>query len=150
MAIHLLSKPEGPFWYFSDISHIHRITEWLRLQGTPEGPHLVKSSCSSWATYSWLPRTMPRQVLNITKDRGSTTSLSRLYQCSVILTAKNFPDIWMEPSVFLLCLLPLVLSLDTIEERLPLSSLQPPFRNLNTLMTCPEPSLPPLLKAKQS
>jgi len=52
------------------------------------GGRLVQNPCSSKATYSWLPRTMSRQLLISSKDKDSNTSLSNPYQCSVSLTVK--------------------------------------------------------------
>ena len=43
----------------------------------------------SRATYSWLSRAMSRWLLNISKDRDSTTSPSSLCQCSVTLTVEK-------------------------------------------------------------
>ena len=57
------------------------------------GKHLWRSSCpnpcSSRATQSWLPRTMSRQVLSISKNRDSTTSPGNLSQFWVTLTVKK-------------------------------------------------------------
>lgn len=39
--------------------------------------------CSSKATRCWLPRSMPRQLLNDSEDGDSTASLGTLLQCSV-------------------------------------------------------------------
>jgi len=57
--------------------YLHRITEWLRWEETCGG-HLVQQHCSSWVTYSRVPRTMSRQYLNISKEGDSTVSLGDL------------------------------------------------------------------------
>jgi len=49
------------------IFHSHRVTGCLRLEGT-SGGHLVQASCSSRATWSQLPSTMSRQLLNVSKE----------------------------------------------------------------------------------
>jgi len=66
----------------------HRVIEWLRLEGLFRGP-VVQTSCSSKATYSQLPRTISRCLLNIFKEGASTTSLCNLCLCSVTLTIKK-------------------------------------------------------------
>ena len=52
--------------------------------------HLVQPPCRSRVTYSRLHRTLSRQVLNISREGESTTSLGNLVQCSVILKVKKF------------------------------------------------------------
>lgn len=45
---------------------------------------LVQPPCSSRASSSWLPRSVSRRLLNISKDGDATTSLDSLCQSSVI------------------------------------------------------------------
>ena len=52
--------------------------------------HLVQPSCRSRVTYSRLHRTLSRQVLNISREGESTTSLGNLFQCSITLKVKKF------------------------------------------------------------
>ena len=52
--------------------------------------HLVQPPCKSRVTYSRLHRTLSRQVLNISREGDSTTSLGSLFQCSVTLRVKKF------------------------------------------------------------
>lgn len=52
----------------------HRMVE---VEGTSEG-YLVQPPCSSWTTYSRLPKTMTRWLLNISKE-DSTASLGNLF-----------------------------------------------------------------------
>jgi len=59
------------------IAHFHKNTEWLRLEGT-SGGHLVQHPWSGEATWSWLPRTVSRQLLNISKEEDFTASLGNL------------------------------------------------------------------------
>jgi len=49
---------------------------------------------------SRLPMTMSRQLLDISMVEDSTTSMSKLCQCSVTITVKLFPDVQREPPVF--------------------------------------------------
>jgi len=103
------------------------------LEGT-SGGHLVKPACSSRTTYSQLPRTMSRWLLNTCKEQESTTSLGNLCQSSATLTVKKYFLMFRWSLLrFSLCPLPLVLSLGTNEKSLDLSFLQPPFRYLYTL-----------------
>jgi len=51
---------------------------------------LVQSPCSSRATQSCLLRTMPRWLLNISKDRDSTTSLDNLCKGLVTHAVKDY------------------------------------------------------------
>ena len=121
-----------------DLSYI---TEWLTLEKT-SGGHLVQPPCSSKATLSKLPRAMSSKVLNNSKDGDSTTSLGNLCQCSVTLTEGQFPLPFRQHLLcFSLCPRPLVLSLDTTEKSLALSTVHYPFRHLYTLMWPSEPSL---------
>jgi len=46
--------------------------------------------CQSRVTYSRLHRTLSRRVLNISRDRDSTTSLGSLFQGSINLRGKKF------------------------------------------------------------
>jgi len=85
---------------FSFTFSLHRITEWLRLEGT-SGRDLVLPPCSSRPTYSRLPRTMSRWFFSIYKDGESTKFLGNLDECSVTLTVeKESPDVQAESSVF--------------------------------------------------
>ena len=91
--------------------NIHRSTEWLWLEVT-SGDDLVQPSCSSGATQSQLPRIVPRQLLEISKDGDSTASLGKLCQCLVTLTLKKcFLMFRGNLLCFSLCPLPLVLAL---------------------------------------
>lgn len=82
--------------YFS--SQNYRITDWLRLEGTP-GCRLVQTPCSSGVTWSQLSTTMSRHPLNTSKVGNSTTSLDNLCQCLGILTViKGFPDVQIDNS----------------------------------------------------
>jgi len=117
----------------------YRITDCLRLERTSES-QLVQAPCSSRTTYSQLPRTVSRWLLNISKEGDSTASLGNLCQCSV--TAKKCFLMFRGNLLCLsLCPLPLVLSLGATEKSLALSSLHPPFRYLYTLLRHTPPSL---------
>lgn len=56
----------------------HRITGRLKLEGA-SGGHLARPSCSGRDTLSRLSRTTSRLLLNISKERNSTTSLGSLF-----------------------------------------------------------------------
>ena len=58
------------------------------------------TSCSSWATYNKLPRTMSRCFFRISKEGNSKASLGKPCQCLVTLPVKAFPDVQGEPPVF--------------------------------------------------
>ena len=66
-----------------------RITECSGLEGTSVS-HLVQPSCRNKVTYSRQQTTLSRQVLNISREGDSTTSLGSLFQCSVTLRGKKF------------------------------------------------------------
>ena len=70
-------------------SQNHRITECSGLERTSVG-HLVQPFCRSRVTYGRLQRTLSGQVLNISRERDSTTSLGSLFQWSVTLRGKKF------------------------------------------------------------
>lgn len=103
---------------------------------------------SSKATQNWLPRTISKSLLRISKEGDHTTSLGNLCQYSVTYTAlKCFLIFGRNFLCSSLCPLPLVLSLGTTEKSLALSSLHPPFRYLSKVIRSPEP---PLHHAEQS
>ena len=105
---------------------LHRTMEWLRLEGTSSG-HLVPPPCSSRATQSGFPRTVPGQLSNISMEGDSMTSLGNLCLCSVTLTVKKYFLMFRVNLLgFSLCPLPLVLSLGTAERSLAPSSSHPP------------------------
>lgn len=75
-------------WLWPDITwdcslaHIKRkrcwITEWLKWEGT--SGFIYSSPCSSRDTQSCSPRPMSRQLLKVSKERNSITSLGNLCQ----------------------------------------------------------------------
>ena len=81
------------------------------------------SPCQSRVTQSRLHRTASRQVLNISREGDSTTSLGSLFKGSVTLRGKKFFLMFRRNFLCLsLCPLPLVLSLGTTEKSLAPSS----------------------------
>lgn len=110
----------------------HRMAD---LEGT-SGHHLVQSQCPNRVTWSQLPRTVSRQLLNISKDENSMNSLGNLCQCPVILTVTCSLMFTGNHLCFSLCSLPLVLSLDTTVKSLSLSfnSLPSTVHNKKILM----------------
>jgi len=85
--------------------------------------HPVQPSCRSRVTQSRLHRTSSRWVLSISRGGDSTTSLGSLFQCSVTLRGKKFFLMFRRNfPCFILCPLPLVLSLGTTENSLDHSS----------------------------
>ena len=99
---------------------------------------LWRSPCptpsSSRDTYSRLPRSVFRRLLNISKDGDSATSLGNLCQCSVALIVKKcFLMFRWSLLCFSLCPLPLAQSLGMTEE--PGSVFFP--ASLWILMRCP-------------
>lgn len=69
--------------------HSNRHTEELWWKGTAED-YFTQPPCSSKVTCRMLSRTMSCQVMNISKDGDSRTSLGTLFQCSTTLTAKKY------------------------------------------------------------
>ena len=67
---------------------MHRITECSGLEGTSVG-HPAQPPAGA-VTYSRLHRTLSRQVLNISREGDSTTSLGSLGQGSITLRGKKF------------------------------------------------------------
>ena len=122
--------------------HSHRITEsqiteWPSLGGMSKS-HLIQCSCSSRTTWSQLPRTISRWLLNVSKDGNPTIAVGNLCQCSVTLTVKKCFLIFRKNISFIsLSSLPLVVSLGTTGKRFSQSSLDPPFRYLCTLRISP-------------
>lgn len=76
-------------FYRTSYSPISQNQKVVRLKGTTGG-HLVQLSCSSSATQNQLLRTVSRWLLNIFKDRDSSTSLGNTCQCLVTLTVESF------------------------------------------------------------
>jgi len=62
----------------SHLSQQHRMVE----VGGGLGRSFGATPCSSGATTCRFPTTMSRQLLRVSRDGDSTTSLSNLYQCS--------------------------------------------------------------------
>lgn len=117
------------------------MTDWFRLKLT-SGSHLVQCPCSSRAMYSRQPRTMSGWFLNISNKGYPTASQGNLYQCSVTFTEKKcFLIVRWNVLCFSLFTLLVVLSLDTTEKSLTLSSFHFSFRYFYTVMSYPfEPS----------
>jgi len=108
--------------------------ELLRLEGTPGG-HPVQNVYSSMFTESRFPRTMSRQLLKVSKDRESISSLGNLLLCAVIFTVKKYLLILRRNQpYFSLCLFGFALSLGTIDQSLAPLSFNGPFRYPETLM----------------
>lgn len=95
---------------------IHRIRGWLRLGGT-SGSAAVQAPCSS---HPLVGQNNVQMALDL---QGRTFCL----QLSVSLTVHVCSCAQMEPHVFSVCPLPLVLSLGTTDKGLPPSSLLPPL-----------------------
>ena len=89
-----------------------------------KGPLWVtQSNPRSRVTQSRLHSTAARRGLNISREQDSTTSLGSLLQCSITLRGKKFFLIFSWSFLgFILCPLPLVLSLGTTGKSLALSS----------------------------
>lgn len=102
----------------------HRLTEWLKLEGSSES-HPVQPSLLEQGHLE--PLAQDHFLLNISKDRDSTGSLFSLHSVTVpqllLMLRLHLPCLSLCPST-------LLLSLDTSEERLALSSLYSPFRYL--------------------
>ena len=108
----------------------HRITGWLRVEGTAGG-HLLQPPCSGRAPWSWLPRTVSRCLWSISKDRETQHPsgqplpvLSHPYGVRGSLLRSR------------LCLWPLVPALGTPGRSRALS-LQPPSRQSQTSTRSP-------------
>lgn len=99
------------FWF-------HRITAWLGLKRS-SGGHVVQFSCWSRFTQNRLHKTTSRPILNMSREGGSTASLHNLFQCSGTISVKKFFLMFRQHFLcFNLCLLCLVLLLDTTEKGL--------------------------------
>ena len=111
------------------------------------GSSLVQPPWRNRVTQSRLHRTSSSWVLNISRERDSTTSLGSLFQCSVSLKVKKFFLMYRwNFSCFSLCPLPLVLSLSTTEK-----SLAPSSWHLKIFISIYKiPSQPSLFQAKQA
>jgi len=79
------------------------------------------------ATCSWLPGTMSRWLLSISKVGDSTTSLGNLCQCSVTFTVKKH-FLTFRGNLLCFSLSPSPLVLGTTEKSLDLSSSHPPLQ----------------------
>jgi len=102
---------------------------------------------SSTATYSQLSR----QLLSISKDGDTTTSLGNLHQCLVTLTIKKYFLVFRGKLLcFSMFLLSLVLFLGTTGKSLTLSYLHPHFRYLCILIRSPVSLLFPRLNSPSS
>lgn len=111
------------FWS-SMMVDFHRLTEWLKVEGSARSL-LVQTP--SQATWSWLPNTASRQLLNLVKDGDSTVPLCLcLCQCLVTLTVKqDFLGLRRNLLSYTVCPLSLALSLGTPGKSLVLSCLHP-------------------------
>jgi len=100
----------------------HRIPAWQGLEGT-SGDLLVQPPYQSRVIYGRLHSTTSRWVLNISREGESTTPLGNLFQGSITLKVKKFFLVFRRNFLgFILCPLPLVLSLGTTEKGLAPSS----------------------------
>lgn len=61
----------------------------MRLEGI-SGGYLAQSLHSSRITYSHLPSTIPRQLLDVSNNRDATTFMGNLCQSAVTMTAKKY------------------------------------------------------------
>lgn len=111
--------------------HNHRMVE--------AGRDFWRSSCPipvlKQAYLEQSAQTMSRRFSSVSKDSNLTTAIGHLFQCSVILTVNRcFLMFRQNLPCYILCLLPLALSLGNIEKGLVMSSLHAPFRYLFTFI----------------
>lgn len=108
-------------------NHTESQNGWDRKEGTSHD-HVVQTHAQNKFSLRSLLRAVSSQVLNISRDGYSTTSLSKLFQNLIAFKVKSFflTFQWIL-LYFSLCPLSLVFSLGTTEKTLTLSSLLAPM-----------------------
>lgn len=110
------------------------MTESLRLEWT-SGGHTVQPLCQGKVTWSRWHRNASRWGLNVSRERGSTTSLGSLFQWSAALSVRKlFLMLRYQFLCFSLWPLLLILSMDTTEKSLAPSPQPRPLRSLYALV----------------
>lgn len=111
------------------IQRIFRTTEWLRLKGT-SGDHVVQLSVQTGSPVIYCPGLCPE---GFWISSGKQTSQPVGTTCSVTLMVKNYFLMFNWNNFCCsLCLLLLILLMDTTKKGLAPSLWHPPFRNLYT------------------
>lgn len=109
----------------------HSMAEAGRDLWSPSGPDL----CSSRDTQSWLPRTLSKWLLKISKEETLQPPWAACASAQSPAQHRSAPGVQRDPPVLQRVPLPLVLALGTIKKSLAPVSLHHPFRCSYTLMS---------------